>query len=85
MTLKLKEQHPILIAEDDEAVRKTICRALELAGHTVHPTKDGAEAVNHLRATSGKVDLVLTDIKMPVMDGIALALSVARNGQSYRS
>lgn len=68
----------ILIAEDDEAVRNTVCRALELAGHTVHPTNDGAEAIRQLYARTGKVDLVLTDIKMPVMDGIALALSVAR-------
>ena len=68
----------ILIAEDDEAVRNTVRRALELDGHTVHTTNDGAEAIKHLHAKTGEVDLVLTDIKMPIMDGIALALSVAK-------
>ena len=68
----------ILIAEDDEDVRSTVCRALELAGHVVHATGDGAEALKYLHAKPGNVDLVLTDIKMPVMDGVALALSVAK-------
>ncbi|MBZ0218043.1 MAG: response regulator [Fimbriimonadaceae bacterium] len=68
----------ILIAEDDEDVRATICRALKLAGHVIYAAGDGAEAMNHLHRKSDSTDLLLTDIKMPVMDGIALALSVAR-------
>jgi two-component system, cell cycle response regulator CpdR len=68
----------ILIAEDDEDVRKTVCRALELTGHEVHPTCDGAEAMNRLHSNADSIDLLLTDIKMPVMDGIALSLSVAK-------
>src|SRR5438874_5113605 len=40
---------------------------------------DGADALDMLTREAGKFDLLLTDIKMPVMDGIALALSAARD------
>ncbi len=68
----------ILVAEDEEDVRRTVCRALQLAGHSLHEAGDGAQALDYLQSGSGAVDLVLTDIKMPVMDGIALALVIAR-------
>jgi two-component system, cell cycle response regulator CpdR len=41
--------------------------------------QDGAEALEILTSEGGAFDLLLTDIKMPVMDGIALALSAARD------
>lgn len=69
----------ILIAEDDEAVRALVRRALVEDGHKVVLTADGAEALDTLKREGGRFDLVLTDIKMPVMDGIALALAVARD------
>lgn len=68
----------ILVVEDEADVRRTVRRALELAGHVISETGDGAEALTFLDAADGKIDLVLTDIKMPVMDGIVLALSLAR-------
>jgi len=45
----------------------------------VTATADGGEALDELVKSGGQFDLLLTDIKMPVMDGIALALSVARD------
>ena len=42
-------------------------------------TADGAEALDTLQREDGAFDLLLTDIKMPVMDGIALALAAARD------
>jgi two-component system, cell cycle response regulator CpdR len=42
-------------------------------------TIDGAEALDTLQGEHGRFDLLLTDIKMPVMDGLALALSAARD------
>jgi two-component system cell cycle response regulator CpdR len=69
----------ILLAEDDEAVRSFVKRALELDGHQVTTAEDGAEAVEALTRENGQFDLLLSDIKMPVMDGIALALSAARD------
>jgi CheY-like chemotaxis protein len=69
----------ILIAEDEEAVRALVRRALVEDGHQVVVTADGAEALDALKREGGRFDLVVTDIKMPVMDGIALALAAARD------
>jgi CheY-like chemotaxis protein len=69
----------ILIAEDEEAVRGLIARALAQDGHEVVSACDGAEALDMLCRASGPFDLLLADIRMPVMDGIALALAAARD------
>ena len=69
----------ILIAEDEEPLRTLIQRALTEEGHAVVATADGAEALDVLVSKQGNFDLLLADIKMPVMDGIALALAVARD------
>jgi CheY-like chemotaxis protein len=45
----------------------------------VATAKDGAEALDMLTREHGAFDLVLTDIRMPIMDGIALALAAARD------
>jgi two-component system cell cycle response regulator CpdR len=67
----------ILVAEDETTVREFVTRALGLAGHQVTAVADGGAAVEALGEAS--FDLLLTDIVMPVMDGIALALRVARD------
>ena len=64
----------ILVAEDDEAVRSFVKRALELDGHSVV-----AQEAETLAREKGGFDLILSDIKMPVMDGIAFALIAARD------
>jgi CheY-like chemotaxis protein len=69
----------ILIAEDEEAVRALVARALMESGHDVVTTADGGAALDALARANGRFDLLLTDIKMPVMDGIALALATARD------
>jgi CheY-like chemotaxis protein len=69
----------ILIAEDEETLRNLLRRALSEAGHTVALAADGAEALDCIVREQGAFDLLLADIKMPVMDGIALALAVARD------
>jgi len=69
----------ILIAEDEEALRALIARALSDSGHEVVTAIDGADALDIVTRESGRFELLLTDIKMPLMDGIALALSVARD------
>lgn len=69
----------ILLTEDDEAVRSFVKRALELDGHSVDVAEDGGEAVESLTREKGEFDLLVSDIKMPVMDGIALALHTARD------
>jgi len=67
----------ILIAEDDAAVQTFVTRALGHRGHEVHAVDDGLQALDAL-AKDG-FDLLITDIVMPGLDGIALALKVARD------
>ena len=67
----------ILIAEDDENVRQFVARALAHAGHDITEAEDGGLAAEIMEEQDGAFDLLLSDIKMPVMDGIALALNVA--------
>ncbi len=69
----------ILIAEDEEAIRVLIARALSQDGHRVLTANDGGEALDVLTRERGAFDLLLTDIRMPVMDGIALALAATRD------
>ena len=69
----------ILIAEDEEGLRNLVHRALAEAGHDVVAAADGAEALDLLTRARGNFELLLADIKMPVMDGIALALAAARD------
>jgi two-component system cell cycle response regulator CpdR len=69
----------ILIAEDEDAIRGLLARALMQDGHDVMTAIDGAEALDVLDREQGAFELLLTDIRMPVMDGIALALATARD------
>ncbi len=69
----------VLIADDEESMRLLVARAIAMDGHEIVTAEDGAEALEILTREEGAFDLLLTDIKMPVMDGIALALAVARD------
>lgn len=69
----------ILIADDEESMRLLVARAIAMDGHDIVTAQDGAEALDIITRANGAFDLLLTDIKMPVMDGIALALAVARD------
>jgi two-component system, cell cycle response regulator CpdR len=69
----------ILVAEDEPALRSQILRTLEACGNEAVATADGGEALDVLTCHDGRFDLLLADIKMPVMDGIALALVAARD------
>jgi len=61
----------ILLAEDDEAMRTYLERALSQAGYKVDAVDRGTEAIPLLE--NGEYDLLLSDIVMPEMDGIELA------------
>ncbi len=67
----------ILLTEDDDAVRTFVSRALELDGHQVVEAEDGEDGYDRLNEHEGEFDLLLTDIKMPFMDGIALSRTAA--------
>ncbi len=69
----------VLIVDDEESMRLLVARAVAMDGHDITTASDGAEALEILGRTDIPFELMLTDIQMPVMDGIALALSAARD------
>ena len=66
----------ILVAEDDDNVRAFVTRALEMSGHEVIDASDGGLTLEIANEHNGNFDLLVSDIKMPVMDGIGLALAI---------
>ena len=69
----------ILVAEDEETLRNLVVRALAQDGHEVVAASDGAEALELLTRDQGRFDLLLSDIRMPLMDGVTLARAAARD------
>ncbi|HEX3710328.1 MAG TPA: response regulator [Pseudolabrys sp.] len=68
----------ILIAEDDDAIRTLVVRALSQDGHILTAAANGRAALDALSEQDDEFDLLLTDVKMPIMDGITLALTAGR-------
>ncbi|MCQ1572385.1 ATP-binding protein [Neorhizobium galegae] len=62
----------VLLVEDEEAVRRGGKRMLETRGYTVHEAGSGVEALDILAELEGKVDIVVSDVVMPEMDGPTL-------------
>ncbi len=62
----------VLLVEDEEAVRRGGKRMLETRGYTVHEAGSGTEALEVLEELEGKVDIVVSDVVMPEMDGPSL-------------
>jgi two-component system cell cycle response regulator CpdR len=69
----------VLIVDDEDSMRLLVARAIAMDGHDITTASDGAEALEIIGNTGSAFDLLLTDIQMPVMDGIALALAAARD------
>ena len=65
----------ILLAEDEGAIREFIIRGLNHSGYEVVGVADGIEALEEL--ARGPYDLLISDIVMPRLDGISLALKVS--------
>lgn len=63
----------VLLAEDEDAVRRLVQRALELHGYSVLPARSGEEAEQLERAHMGPIHLLITDVVMPGMGGRELA------------
>lgn len=70
-------QRRIVLADDDQQIRSFLKAILKAQGFDVHQAGDGQEAAEVLKELGGMVDLLITDIKMPRMDGVALAKAVA--------
>jgi DNA-binding NtrC family response regulator len=60
----------ILVVDDEDEFREALCEALEEAGHSLHEAPDGAVALNLVR--SRRIDVVVSDVQMPKLDGLGL-------------
>jgi CheY-like chemotaxis protein len=66
----------VLVVDDLESFRVMLRRQLVSLGHTVLEAADGAEAIEVVRSRQGGLDLVLTDVVMPSMNGTEVAACI---------
>ncbi len=69
----------VLLVEDEEAVRRGGKRMLETRGYTVHEAGSGVEALDIMEELEGKVDIVVSDVVMPEMDGPTLLAELRKS------
>ena len=69
-------QDTILLVEDEEAVRSFAARALRMRGYNVLEASGGEEALEIVKAGASKIDLIITDVVMPNMDGPTMVRNV---------
>jgi DNA-binding NtrC family response regulator len=63
----------VLLVEDDESIRVLVARILRRKGYAVLDTSDAGEALLEAEGHGGRIDLLLSDVVMPLMSGIRLA------------
>ncbi len=69
----------ILLVEDEDAVRSFGVRALQMRGYTVHEADSGVEALEVMKEFGDEIDLVVSDVVMPEMDGPTLLGELRKN------
>ncbi|MBI5724463.1 MAG: response regulator [Planctomycetes bacterium] len=74
----IKGSETILVVEDEEFVRTLMVQILTHCGYKVMQAGDGKEGLEILERLGGKIDLLLTDIVMPVMNGMELAMAAKK-------
>jgi CheY-like chemotaxis protein len=68
----------VLLVDDDATLRTVLARALADAGYWCFTAKNGEQALTLATSLAGQLGLVVTDIRMPVMDGLELAAHLSR-------
>lgn len=63
----------VLVVDDEQTPRSITCRMVRGMGYQVRTARDGREALRYLRQHPGEIDLLLSDVVMPIMDGGELA------------
>jgi len=66
----------VLVVDDEDTTRQTIVRMLEAGGFTVVTATNGKDALEQLESRNGEIDIVLSDVTMPEMNGIDLSYKV---------
>jgi two-component system cell cycle sensor histidine kinase/response regulator CckA len=74
----------ILLVEDEPAVRQLVAAALGRAGYHVLEARDGEDAIALFDTHAASVDLLLTDLRMPQMDGIELVRQLRARAPGLR-
>ena len=67
----------VLVVEDEDAIRTLVCRVLQRSGYTVLQAKNGGEALTLCEGHAGRIDLLVSDVVMPVVSGGELARRLA--------
>ena len=78
------ELETILLVEDEPAVRGLFAQALRMAGYTVFEARNGAEALEVFSRIHGRIDLLLTDVRMPFLGGSELAAKLVAERPDLR-
>jgi two-component system, chemotaxis family, sensor kinase CheA len=76
---QLKGDATVLLAEDTPFFHDQMSRCLQDAGYQLVPTRDGAEALEVLQQRHEEIDLVVSDVEMPRLDGLSLARAIRRD------
>jgi len=74
----------ILLVEDEEAVRAFAARALASRGYTVLEAESGVDALRVFEEADGKIDLIVSDVIMPEMDGPSMLMELRNRGLTAR-
>jgi CheY-like chemotaxis protein len=74
----------ILIAEDEVMVRNLVRHLMEAEGHEILAAADGYEALELSRKYEGTIDMLITDVKMPHMDGLELIEKLLKERPNMR-
>jgi two-component system, cell cycle sensor histidine kinase and response regulator CckA len=83
-SVDLTGQGTILLVEDEEGLRQLNARGLASRGYTVLEAGNGIEAIEMLEKSDGEVDLVVSDVVMPEMDGPTLLRELRRRNPSLK-
>ncbi len=74
----------ILLVENEDAVRMFASRALKNKGYTVYEADSGVSALNLLKETEAKIDLLISDVMMPQMDGPSLVKKIRETDKTLK-
>ena len=77
MTSAQLRKQTVLLVEDDAMLRTILAEALAQDGYAVLTAEDGEQALAIASTLAGQLDLVVTDVLLPVMDGLELAAHLA--------
>jgi two-component system cell cycle sensor histidine kinase/response regulator CckA len=78
------ETHSVLLVDDTDVIRSLATAVLSEAGFEAHAAEDGAQALGFLHARTKPVDVIITDLTMPQMDGLTLIREVRRLSPATR-